>query len=211
LTSPSDGIVFDVFGNVGFDNVGTILAGKGEHFHGNEIDDRPKGFRNMRRTGTDGKSYDYRLGTKSVFDLVERSVKVRSFAIHFIDEGDAGNVIFVCLPPDGFALGFDTLAGGKNDDTAVKNTQRAFDFGSEIDVPRRVDEVERVVFPVKSNGGGLNGNASFLFFGIVVGNGGALIDHTDFVDEVGVEEHSFGNGRLSCIDMGDDSDISERL
>jgi len=64
----------------------------------------------------------------------------------------------------------------------------------------RVDEVERVFFPIKGNAGGLNGDASFLFFGIVIGNGGSLIDHSDLVYEVGVEEHSFGNGSpLSSI------------
>jgi len=34
-----------------------------------------------------------------------------------------------------------------------------------------------------------------------------LVDHSDFVYEVGVEEHSFGNGRFSSVDMGDDADV----
>ena len=75
----------------------------------------------------------------------------------------------------------------------------------------RVDEVEGMVFPIEGNGGGLDGDASFLFFGIVVGNGGSLIDHSDFVNEVRVEEHSFGNGCFSRVDMGDDADVADVL
>ena len=78
-------------------------------------------------------------------------------------------------------------------------------------VSRRVDEVERMFLPIKGNAGGLNGDVSFLFFGIVIGNGGALVDHSDFVYEVGVEEHSFGNGRFSSVDVGDDADVSDVL
>jgi len=63
---------------------------------------------------------------------IECAVKVRSFTIHFVDEGNAWNVIFVCLPPDGFALGFDPFTGGKDDDTAIENAERAFNFGGAV-------------------------------------------------------------------------------
>ena len=120
-------------------------------------------------------------------------------------------MIFVCLSADGFALGFDTFAGGENDYTAVENSERAFDFGGEIDVTGCVDEIEGMVFPVEGNGSGLNRDASFLFFGIVIGRGGALVNASDFVNEVGVEEHPFGNGRFSRIDMGDNADVADVL
>jgi hypothetical protein len=50
-----------------------------------------------------------------------------------------------------------------------------------------------------------------LFFGIVIGNGRTLIDHSDFVYEVGVEEHSLGNGGFSRVDVGNDADVAESL
>jgi len=74
---------------------------------------------------------------------IERAVEVGTFTIHFIDEGDTRNVIFVRLSPNGFALCFDTFAGGEDNDTAVENSERAFDFSGEIDVSWRVDEVAK--------------------------------------------------------------------
>jgi len=43
-----------------------------------------------------------------------------------------------------------------------------------------------------------------------------LVDHSDFVYEVGVEEHPFGNGLpfpalQSSVDVGDDADVSDVL
>ena len=143
--------------------------------------------------------------------MVESAAEVGTFTVHFIDKGDSWNVIFVCLSPDGFALGFDSFAGGEDDDSAVEDAEGAFDFGGEIDVTGRVDEIECVSFPVEGYGGGLNGDTAFLFFGIVVGNGRTLIDHSDFVYEVGIEEHSFRNGGLTRIDMGNDADVAESL
>jgi hypothetical protein len=63
------------------------------------------------------------------FTGIESAVKVRSFPIHFVDEGE---VIFVRLPPDGFALGFDSLTSGENDDPAIENAERAFNFGGAV-------------------------------------------------------------------------------
>jgi hypothetical protein len=78
-------------------------------------------------------------------------------------------------------------------------------------VTGRVDEIEGITFPVEGYGGGLDRDAAFLFFGIVIGNGRPLIDHSDFVDEVGIEEHRSAGGGLARIDMGNDADVAESL
>ena len=111
----------------------------------------------MRRTCSDGQGNDDRFGAESIFDLIESAVKVGSFSIHLVDEGDAGNVIFIRLPPDGFTLGFDSFSGREDDDTAVEDAQGAFDFGSEVNMTGRVDEIERMFFPIEGNAGGLYG------------------------------------------------------
>ena len=74
----------------------------------------------MRRTGIDGQGDDDRFGSEPLFDLVQRSVKVGTFAVHFVDKGDTRNVVFVRLSPNGFALGFNAFTGTENDDSAVE-------------------------------------------------------------------------------------------
>jgi len=71
--------------------------------------------------GSDGQGDDDRFGTEPLFDLVQRSVKVGTLAVHFVDKGNPGNVVFVRLPPNGFALGFNAFTGREDNDSAVEN------------------------------------------------------------------------------------------
>ena len=75
-------------------------------------------------------------------------------------------MIFIRLSPDGFALGFDSFACGEDDDSAVEDAQGAFDFGGEVNVTGRVDQIKSMFLPIEGNAGGLDGDSSFLFFGI---------------------------------------------
>jgi hypothetical protein len=79
----------------------------------------------VRRTGTDGQSNDNRFRAEPVLDLIKRAVKVSTFAIHLIDEGNARHVIFIRLPPDSFALCFDSFAGGEDYNPAIDDVNES--------------------------------------------------------------------------------------
>ncbi len=51
----------------------------------------------------------------------------------------------VGLPPNRFALGLDSLDGAENHQRPVEHAQAPLDFGREIDVPGRVDDVDFVL------------------------------------------------------------------
>src|SRR3546814_6726126 len=46
------------------------------------------------------------------------------------------------LAPDGFGLGLDAGDGVEERNGAIEHAQRAFDFDGEVDVARRVDDVD---------------------------------------------------------------------
>ena len=91
------------------------------------------------------------LRIQPLADFVERAVEIGPFAVHLVDERDPRHAVFVGLPPDGFALGLDPLAGAEHDHAAVQHAQAALDFGREIDVARRVDQVDRAVVPLETS------------------------------------------------------------
>ena len=182
---------------------------EGKLLHGNEIDRTSKRAGHMRRTGADRDCDDDRLGVEALLDIVDDGVEIGALAVHLIDKGDSGNVVFIRLTPDGFALRFDALARAENDDAAVENAERAFDFRGEIDVSGRVDEIKDVSVPVESYARGVNGNSAFAFFRVKVGDRSSRVDHADLMNELRVEEHLLGNGRLARVDMGDNADISQ--
>ena len=53
------------------------------------------------------------------------------------------HAVLVGLPPDGFALGLDAFAGAEDDHAAVEHAQAPLHLGREVDVARRVDQVDR--------------------------------------------------------------------
>ena len=71
-----------------------------------------------------------------------------------------GTPILVGLPPDRFALRLDPFHGAEDHDAAVEHAQAAFDFGGEVDVARRVDDVDRRVLPAAGDGGRVDGDAA---------------------------------------------------
>ena len=85
------------------------------------------------------------LAPSRLTDLLERALEIGADAVHLVDEADARDAVLVGLPPDRFALGLDPFDGAEDHERPVEHAQAALDLGGEIDVPRRVDDVDRVL------------------------------------------------------------------
>jgi hypothetical protein len=97
--------------------------------------------------------------------------KVCAHAVEFVDIGQARDFVRV-----GRKLTFSDWTStppncGQDDDCAVENTQRAFHFGSEIDVAGRVDQGDLRIAPFDGDGSRVNRN-TFGFFEWVEVRGG---------------------------------------
>ena len=142
-------------------------------------------------------------------DAIYGHIEIGADLIHFIDKADAGDVVFLCLSPDGFRLGLDAFAGVKDGDGAVEDSERSFDLGGEIDVARGVDQVDGVPFPGAGGGGGGDSDAALLLFEEVVHNGGAVVDFADLMGLAGEVEDTLGDGSLAGVDVGHDADVAD--
>src|SRR5205085_1836900 len=100
-------------------------------------------------------------------------------------------------------LGLDALLGVEDDHAAVQDAEAALDLGGEVDVARRVDEVDAAVLPGEGDARAVDGNAAVLLLGVVVGVGGAGVDLAQAVLGAGVVEDVFGGGGLAGVDVGD--------
>jgi len=121
------------------------------------------------------------------------------------------HVVLVRLAPHGLGLWFYAGHGVEHGDGAVEHTQRTFDLDGEVDVARRVDDVDLTIAPLGRRRGGRDRDAALLFLHHVVHDRGALVDLTDLVRAAGVVEDAFGRGRLARVDVGHDPDVAGLL
>jgi hypothetical protein len=75
-------------------------------------------------------------------------LEVGADAVHLVDVGDARDAVLVGLAPDGLGLRLDAGDRVEQRDRAVEHAQRALDLDGEVDVARRVDDVDPVVRPL---------------------------------------------------------------
>ena len=137
------------------------------------------------------------------------AVEIGAGAVQLVDEDDARNVVAVGQAPVGLGLRLHAGHALDNEDGAVEHAQAAVHFDVEIDVARRVDDVDAVVLPLAGDGGGGDGDAPLALLLHVVGGGVAVVHLADLVRHAGVIEDPLGRGGLAGIDMRGDADIAD--
>src|SRR5262249_26748212 len=96
-------------------------------------------------------------------------------------------------------------------DRAVEHPEVSLDLDGEVDVARRVQDVDPVALPLRGRGGGGDGDAALLLLLHPVHDGSALVDLTPLVGAAGAVEDPLCGRRLTGIDVGDDADVSGLL
>src|SRR5471030_140596 len=139
-----------------------------------------------------------RICTQTFLNLINNFQEVSTHTVHFINERDTWNFIFVCLTPYGFRLWLNTTNCTVNHYRAIKNTHGTFNFDGEVNVPWGVNDVDVVWFELLSHtrpetGGrsGRDGNTTFLLLLHPVHGGCAVMNFTDFMVYTGVN-HKIG-------------------
>jgi len=116
----------------------------------------------------------------------------------------------------GLGLRFDAGNAVEAGNRAVEYAQRALDLDREVDVARRVDDVDPVLGavacgPETSCRRGRDRDAALLLLLHPVHGRGALVDLADLVGLASVIEDALGRRRLSGVDMRHDADIAIAL
>ena len=144
---------------------------------------------------------------EAVLDRLDAAPEVGAGAIELVDEAEARHAVAIGLAPDGLGLRLDTGHAVEDDDRAVEHAQAPLDLDREVHVPGRIDDVDTMVAPERRRRGSRDRDAPLLLLGHPVHGGRALMDLTDLVDLLRVEEDPLGDGRLAGVDVRDDSDV----
>ncbi len=140
-----------------------------------------------------------RIGLQLSAQFGDDAIEVRAGAVHFVDEGESGDAVAIGLAPDAFGLRLHPFHAAEDHDGAVEDAQRALHFGGEIDMARRVDDIDAMLLrigttgcPRGADGGGADGNALALLDVVEVHRRVAVVDVADLMNRAGVIEDALG-------------------
>ena len=156
---------------------------------------------------------------------IDRHLKVGTDAIHFVNERDARDIVFHRLPPNRFRLRLHAGHSVEHCNRAIKNAQRPLHFRREIDVTRRINDVDALLDALENfiNASFLAlrpragrrrrryGDAALALLFHPVRHGRAFVHFADLVDHAGVKQNAFGQRRFACIDVRGDPDVPRPL
>ena len=185
-------------------------------FHGHKIDDA---FQLV--FCADGQSHGHSVCARAVFDHFHAVEKVSARFVHFVDEHNTRNFVAVGLTPYGFGLGFNASVAVQQNNSAVQNGQRTFNFDGKVNVSGGVDDVKAVtlvhgargpcidcVVPKRCGCSRGDRDATLLLLLHPVHCGRAIMHFADFVRLACVIQDAFCGGGLARIDMGNNPKVA---
>ena len=140
-------------------------------------------------------------------ELLDHVDGIGAGAVHLVDEGDPRHGVTLHLAIDGDRLRLHAGHGTEHEHRAVEHAERPLDLDGEVDVARRVDDVDLLVFPVDRGGGRGDRDPSFLLQLHVVHHRPLTLDLLDHVGAAGVVQDALGECGLARVDVGGDADI----
>ena len=156
----------------------------------------------------DGKHDGERIGLQTVAHHLDGVFKVRSVDIHFVDVGDPGDFILVRLAPHRLALRLDAALRAEGSDRAVQYAQRTLDFHREIDVTRRIDDIDSVSLPLTGSRSGGDGDSPLLLLHHPVHGRRAVVGFAELMRLSCIKQDTLCRRGLSRVDVRHDTDVS---
>ncbi|MNQ95828.1 hypothetical protein D3C85_1114020 [compost metagenome] len=160
----------------------------------------------------------HRVGLQAVLQLVVDLEEVGAGTVHLVHEGQTWHFVLVSLTPYRFRLWLHAADCTVNHAGAIQHAHRTFHFNGEVNVAWGVDDVDVVswevvchAFPEARNSSRGNRDTALLLLCHPVGGGSAIMDFAQLVVHACVEQDALGRGRLTCIDVSGDTDITIAL
>ena len=152
-----------------------------------------------------------RPGPQTIVNHPHHTEKVGSHPVHLVDEGNAGNVVFVCLTPNCFRLGLYPSNGTENRDGPVEHPERPLDLNGKIHMARGIDDIDPIIAPQTGGSRRSDRYPPLLLLDHPVHRGGSLVHFTDLIVDPRIVENPLSRRSLPRINMGHDADITSLI
>src|SRR5208283_984829 len=141
-----------------FDQLLAMFSPESERFHGHQVD-----YPLVIALEANGYLEQHRIVVQLLLKLPGYPERVRPGPVALVYESYPGDAVAYHLPVNGNRLGLDPANGAQHQNGPVQDPKGPFHFDGEIDVTRRIDDVDRVIAPRTAGGGRLDGDPALLF------------------------------------------------
>jgi len=148
-----------------------------------------------------------RTSAEALADGLDHVLEISTSLVHLIDKANARNLVLVTLPPDGFGLRLHARYGVEQRNRAIEHAQRTLDFSCEVDVARRINNVDTDIVPGAGRCSGRDRNTTLLLLLHIVHRRRAFMHFADAVRNARIEQNALSRSRLTGVDMRHDSDV----
>ena len=138
-------------------------------------------------------------------------------AVNLVDDQDWLDFLTESLTQHSLSLNSDALDVVDDDESTVGDTKGGGNLRGEVNVTRRVDQVDQVAklvllvddfcLVVEGNTGGLDGDTTVLF--VLTGVSGAGISSCLLGNNTGLGDEGVGQGALAVVDVSNDGHVSD--
>ena len=143
---------------------------------------------------------------EDVLDLHRVAVGIGGRQVDLVERGHDLEVVLHRQVAVGQRLRLDALGGVDHQHHALARGERPADLVAEVDVARRVDQVEHVALPLDTHVLRLDRDAPLA---LEVHRVEVLLAHVTGIDGAGDLEDAVGERRLAVIDVGDDREVAD--
>ena len=163
------------------------------------------------RSDIHGHSQRHDLVAKILPQTFQRGIKTHMLLVEAVHRHEMRHPGFARPFPHPGGAHFHTIGGIHSHQRGVAHAQRAQRLGQEIEITRRVDEVQLLVGMLHAERGGVDGYLPFLFGVVIVADCRAGLNAAQPVDGAGRRFNALGQHRLARRSMAHDCEITDVL
>ena len=196
--------ILEVRRDVAAGHLARVILGERVGLHLQQIDDAFEA-----RLRSDRQLQRHARTAEASLDAFDGGVEGGVLAVHFI-QGEHQR----CLELVGVVehtLGDHLDAGNRlhHDQPQIGHVDRDLGVCNEGSVPRRVDKVEFLTFPIQVGDGGLKRYPACDLFLVEVGGRASIVDFPETIDHARSVEHGRGQAGFPCVPVPDQHDVAD--
>src|SRR5216110_1281868 len=149
------------------------------------------------------------LGCEPLFDLTVDLLEVGVLLVHQRDEEQPRDRPLLAVVPHLFGAHLHAARGGDDHDRSVRRVHARERLPREVEIARRVDQVELRVHPLGDRDGEIDGILAFDFIGGVIGESGTVLHGSVALARAGHEREGVDQGGLSARAVAHDRHVAD--